>query len=56
MEFATVYRKGSRQAHIAFYMEEKNGEWKIISASKVPDWIINIQNKLEAAILENVAE
>ena len=38
---------------LAFNMEEKNGRWKIVDAPKVPDWIINIEDKLEEAILKS---
>ena len=37
-----------------FDMEEKEGKWKIIDAPKVPDWIMNIEQKLENAIFENI--
>jgi hypothetical protein len=36
-----------------FNMQERNGEWQIINAPKVPDWIIDVEKQLEWAIYNN---
>lgn len=39
-----------------FSMEEKNGEWKIIDAPQVPDWIMSAEKVLESTIFENLTD
>ena len=39
-----------------FIMENKEGSWKIINAPKLPDWIMNLEEQLEHAILEHIEE
>jgi hypothetical protein len=34
-----------------FSMERQGGQWKIIEAASVPDWISDIEDDLSAAIL-----
>jgi hypothetical protein len=39
-----------------FNMDQKpNGLWKIVNAPKVPDWIMELEPKLNIAIMESVA-
>jgi hypothetical protein len=49
-----VYEKDKYGQTLAFNMEERNSEWKIVDAPKVPDWVINIEGQLGRAILENL--
>ena len=35
-----------------FTMEEKQGEWRIIDAPKVPTWIHDMEEELSKAIIE----
>jgi hypothetical protein len=42
-----------RQSHF-FNMEQKSNLWRIVDAPKVPDWIMNIEKKLEEAIFESL--
>lgn len=49
--FVTTHDKGGRP--VLFQMEVKKGEWKIINAPKVPEWIIRKENELSNSIIEN---
>lgn len=40
--------------HYYFNMDEKHGQWKIINAPKVPDWIMGVEKHLEQAIIDNM--
>jgi hypothetical protein len=42
-----------RQAYF-FNMEQTSDRWRIVNAPKVPDWIMNIEKKLEEAIFESL--
>jgi hypothetical protein len=62
--FNTIYKVNGSCYHVSvkdternlwfFNMEARNGEWKIINAPKVPDWIINVEMRLVRAIYRNM--
>jgi len=39
-----------------FTMEQDGSSWKITNAARLPDWIMNIQKKLEDAIIEHTGK
>ena len=46
------------QGHISYYfmMEEDNGGWYFSDMALLPQWIIEMERKFEAAIIENILE
>jgi hypothetical protein len=62
--FTRIYTVNSVHYHISvmdksghshfFTMEQKNEQWKIINAPKIPDWIVRIEEQLEEAITESI--
>ena len=64
--FNRIYTANGTKYHVSvmdkynesyfFIMENKDGSWKIINAPKLPDWIMNLEEQLEHAILEHIIE
>ena len=52
MFYVTVFDKNLKSC--LFTMKQIKGEWKIIDAPKVPQWIHDVEKELENAIKENL--
>ena len=42
--------------HFIFHMEEKVGQWKIIELKKLPRWIMEVEERLAQAIMDENAK